>query len=906
MNKRFAFLRPSTSPPTARQVGVGTLALAVVFFVYNLITAYLDPVWQQWLFAGVSAVFLVATVVAYMWMKEGRVRAAGWLLILAMQVLTLTIVVLYTDMALLAAMVAAIYALLLAPQTLPRQEVAGALFLGLLIGTSIYVFDFFTPLPRTAPLSPTTGWILAILLAAFYASTLTRQFPNLDLRTRFMFSTLLGATLIIASLITYFLNSNTRNATIAAQEKLAFSAIQTAQEIDNFLSGTLELARTGAALPTVQEYVTEEERQPEDLARVETLLQRLRSTNPAFIQSYTLVNFRGDLLAIAPAGIQRDAFTENLDTAYALRSQLEDAFITPIEAGPSGRSTLAFVARVSDESGVPVGALIVRYSADILQNIIAAHNESAGARSFALLVDNNQVILGHGLSAQKRLQTLSGLSGKSRNELRDLGLRNFIELPLTGDTTIIDVAAIRGISNRPWHVLFAQPQDAFLAPVKTQARTSSAIALFFLFGTAIGAFVMTNYLVSPLVSLTRTAERVAAGDLSVRAPVLGEDEIGTLARTFNTTTERLQHTLNSLERQVEERTQALQKRSHYLRASAEVAAAITTILDMDVLIRQVVNTIKARFGLYYVGLFLVDASGQWAVLRAGTGLAGEKMLAREHRIRVGDGMIGWSILHGEPRIAQIATEDAVRLTAPELPLTRSEAALPLRSRGRVLGALTVQSDNPNAFDEDILAILQIMADQVAAALDNARVFRESEQALQAARRAFGEFTRKAWRDMLRSRPNWGYRYQEGRLAPVAGDWPEEMRRALREGRPIHGRDARGPLLTLPLLVRGNPIGVLQFRKPPQALDWASDEIQTMQDLAAQLALSLDNARLYEDNQQRAFQEQVRGEIISRLRQQNDLERVLTAAAEEIYSALALEEITIQLVPPDTNGASAHE
>jgi len=906
MNRRFAFLKPSASPPTARQVGAGTLALAVVFFIYNLITAYLDPVWQQWLFAGISAAFLVATITAYLWLQEGRVRAAGWLLILAMQVLTLTIVLLYTDMALLAAMVAATYALLLAPQTLHRQEVASALFIGLLVGTSIYIFDFFNPLPRTAPLSPTTGLILATLLMLFYGSTLLRQFPNLDLRTRFMFSTLLGATLIIASLITYFLNSNTRNATSAAQEKLAFSAIQTAQEIDNFLSGTLELARTGAALPTIQEYATEEERQAEDLASVETLLQRLRATNPAFIQSYTLVNFRGDLLAIAPAGIQRDAFTENRDTAYALRAQLDDAFITPIEAGPTGRSTLAFVARVSDENGVPVGALIVRYSADILQNIVARHNDSAGARSFALLVDNNQVILAHGLSAQKRLQTLPGLSGKNRYELRDLGLRNFIELPLTGDPAVTDVAAIHGISNRPWHVLFAQPQDAFLTPVKAQARTSSAIALFFLFGTAVGAFLMTNYLVSPLVALTRTAERVAAGDLSARAPIQGEDEIGVLARTFNTTTERLQHTLSSLEHQVEERTQALQKRSHYLRASAEVAAAISVILNTDVLIRQVVNTIKARFSLYYVGLFLVDSSGEWAVLRAGTGLAGETMLARGHRIRIGDGMIGWSILHQEPRIAQIAAEDAVRLTAPELPLTRSEAALPLRSRGRVLGALTVQSEHPNAFDEDTLAILQIMAEQVAVALDNARLFDESEQALQAARRAFGEFTREAWRDMLRSHPNWGYRYQAGRLMPVADDWPAEMRRALLEGRPIHRRDARGPLLTLPLLVRDAPIGVLQFRKPPHALDWAHDEIQTMQDLAAQLALSLDNARLYEDNQQRAFQEQVRGEIISRLRQQNDLERVLTAAAEEIYSALTLEEITIQLVPPDTNGASAHE
>ena len=115
--------------------------------------------------------------------------------------------------------------------------------------------------------------------------------------------------------------------------------------------------------------------------------------------------------------------------------------------------------------------------------------------------------------------------------------------------------------------------------------------------------------------------------------------------------------------------------------------------------------IRERFGLYYVGLFELDPGGEWAILRAGTGEAGSAMLARGHRIRVAEGMIGWSVEHGQSRVALAADEDAVRLATAELPETRSEAALPLRSRGRVRGALTVQHRQPGAFDPDTLAVL---------------------------------------------------------------------------------------------------------------------------------------------------------------------------------------------------------
>ena len=211
-----------------------------------------------------------------------------------------------------------------------------------------------------------------------------------------------------------------------------------------------------------------------------------------------------------------------------------------------------------------------------------------------------------------------------------------------------------------------------------------------------------------------------------------------------------------------DRTQELEQRSSYLVAAAEVGRTAASILEADALVQQVVELIRKDFGLYYVGLFQVDDSGEWAELRAGTGEAGWTMLARGHRLHIGgDSMIGWSITNRQPRIALEAGEDAVRLATPELPETRSEAALPLQSRGRVMGALSVQHTRPGAFDEDTIVVLQTMADQVAVALDNARLFAGRQEALEAVQRAYGEVSSEAWHEMLRSGLGWAFAATRG-------------------------------------------------------------------------------------------------------------------------------------------------
>lgn len=194
--------------------------------------------------------------------------------------------------------------------------------------------------------------------------------------------------------------------------------------------------------------------------------------------------------------------------------------------------------------------------------------------------------------------------------------------------------------------------------------------------------------------------------------------------------------LEKVNRELENYTAILERRAQHLLTGADIARAATSILDPDELAQQVVDMVCQRFGLYYVSLFLVDKSGKWAVLRAGTGEAGKQMLKSGHRLRIGNtSMIGWCIANRQARIALDVGKEAVRFDNPLLPKTRSELALPLISRGKVIGALGIQSEQEAAFSEEDIVSFQAMSNQLANAIHNARLYDQLQRELRQRRRA---------------------------------------------------------------------------------------------------------------------------------------------------------------------------
>ena len=266
-----------------------------------------------------------------------------------------------------------------------------------------------------------------------------------------------------------------------------------------------------------------------------------------------------------------------------------------------------------------------------------------------------------------------------------------------------------------------------------------AVALVAVVLAIIASLFITRSIADPLTRLAGTAGQIAGGKLELTAKVDREDEIGILAQAFNQMTRQLRNLIAGLEAQVAERTQELQKandslqrRAVHFEASVQVGRAITSILNLDNLLAEVVNLIRDRFGFYHAGIFLLDESDEWAVLHQATGEAGQRMLARKHQLAVGgQSIVGWVTGNRQPRVALDVGADAVHFKNPDLPHTRSEMALPLVVGDRLLGALDVQSTEEAAFDKEDVAILSLMADQVAVAIDNALKFSQEVAILEA-------------------------------------------------------------------------------------------------------------------------------------------------------------------------------
>jgi signal transduction histidine kinase len=170
--------------------------------------------------------------------------------------------------------------------------------------------------------------------------------------------------------------------------------------------------------------------------------------------------------------------------------------------------------------------------------------------------------------------------------------------------------------------------------------------------------------------------------------------------------------------------------SNQLQLAAEVSTVTTSMLERDSLMEAAVELIRARFDYYYVGLFLVDEMGETAVLQAGTGEAGRIQIERRRKLAVGSGsMVGSAIARNEARVAQNVALASDFAPNPYLPDTRAELALPLRNRGQVIGALSVQSISEGAFSQESITVLQNLADQLAAAITNADLFTQLQTTL---------------------------------------------------------------------------------------------------------------------------------------------------------------------------------
>ena len=177
--------------------------------------------------------------------------------------------------------------------------------------------------------------------------------------------------------------------------------------------------------------------------------------------------------------------------------------------------------------------------------------------------------------------------------------------------------------------------------------------------------------------------------------------------------------------------ESLSRRNEYLAASSEIGRLVTSTLDLDAIFERSVNLVVERFGYYHAAIFLIDESGFNAILQEATGSAGQKLKEREHSLPVGSrSTVGEATRSGEVVIVNNTALESLHKPNPLLPETKAEAALPLRVGSRIIGALDIQSTEIEAFSEDDIAILQLLTDQIAIGIDNARSYNLAQQAVE--------------------------------------------------------------------------------------------------------------------------------------------------------------------------------
>lgn len=410
-----------------------------------------------------------------------------------------------------------------------------------------------------------------------------------------------------------------------------------------------------------------------------------------------------------------------------------------------------------------------------------------------------------------------------------------------------------------------------------------------------------GYQVPPLPFDFQTEALLTAGSAVMMFFLLGllarlaSQTLGRAIQSTRRYSDELEKQREQLEQTVVQRTRELVRRSNYLEATTTVAREAASMLNLQQLLTQVARLISERFDCYHSGIFMLDTTRQWAELQAASSEEGQQMLARSHRLQVGSqGIVGYVTGHGVPRIASDVGADAVFFDNPDLPETRSEVALPLQARGEIIGALDMQSTEPLAFGEEDIAVLQTLADQIALAINNARLFEQAQAAVDAERRAAGEIAGQAWHDLLRSQAKTlAYiRRQEGLIAADATFKPPAPPST---GKPTPVQDEPTRLI-VPIKVRDQVVGVIDANRPEG--EWTPERIALVETLTEQLGVALESARLYQDTQRRAAREQLVGQVTARMRESLDMETVLRTAVNEMRQALGLEGVIVQLAQPE--------
>jgi GAF domain-containing protein len=359
----------------------------------------------------------------------------------------------------------------------------------------------------------------------------------------------------------------------------------------------------------------------------------------------------------------------------------------------------------------------------------------------------------------------------------------------------------------------------------------------------------------------------------------------------------------------------LTQRAEMLATISNIAHNITSVLELQVLLNQVVAMLSDALGFYHVGIFLMGEQSEHLVLRAASSKGGQQMLEAGYRILLNDQagtdfsqhLVTEAVLQDAYCVALDTGPDAVQFDNVNLPETHSELALPLRSRGKIIGVLDIQSSQSIVFSEQTVAALQVLAGLVGVAVGNAQLLKQVEATAEAERRARGALARAAWERVLREQPDLGFLSDPVGTSPVGNVWDEEMREAVLQGQPVSGATSEEEAaLAVPIRSRGQVVGVIDAHLPSDAGQWTPEQVTLLEALSQQVGTALESAQLYRETQSRAVREQMTREITDKMRNTISWGELLQTAIQEMAAAVDAPRSFVQWVASETSNVGTED
>jgi GAF domain-containing protein len=348
-------------------------------------------------------------------------------------------------------------------------------------------------------------------------------------------------------------------------------------------------------------------------------------------------------------------------------------------------------------------------------------------------------------------------------------------------------------------------------------------------------------------------------------------------------------------------------RATQLKAIIQIVHDIAPLREIDELLSLTVTLLRERFNYYHVGIFLIEETGEYAILRASSGIDPDALLEQPHKLKVDEpGLLGRVASSGEVQTIQDAEADAIRSGNPLLSQARSEVGIPLRSRGRMIGILDIQALEPAAFNQENIEVLQLFTEQFVAALENVELVQRLERTLAELNTVYQSQTKQAWEKSIRERGMTSLEYDGLQVRPVTQKLPANMIQQLKAGKPVvlqenHAEHA-GPqnhqqsTLVVPLMVLNQMVGAIGLQQENPDHTWTEEEIGLAEAITNRAALALENARLLEDAQRRAAKEKRLGEISAKIGSLVDLDNIVQTTIQELSQMIPGTEVAVQFHP----------